>query len=228
MLINRVIVGPMFTNAYVVSIGKKECVLIDPGADAAVILQRLETMNLIPQAILFTHGHIDHTSAARSIVHHYADRDQKVSIGIHRDDSRFLGEESPHANMELFSSLGENALSALDTFDHDVPEPEFYFTDGDFLLDSDLQVIHTPGHSPGSICFYSEARQVVFSGDTLFFNTIGRSDFPGGDSDKVLESVEKRLFELPDETRVFPGHGPLTTIEREKMNNPLVSTGATI
>ena len=228
MLVNRVIVGSMFTNAYVVSTGKKECILIDPGADATLIVQRLETMNLIPQAILLTHGHIDHTSGARGVVEYYSTRGQQIPIGIHAADTGFLGATASQNNLDLFSSLGDNAISALETYEQDIPAAEFFFTAGEPVLDTDLIASHTPGHSPGSTCFYSESRQVLFSGDMLFFNTIGRADFPGGDAAMVLSSVSERLFTLPAETRVCPGHGPLTTIEREKMNNPLDSEGATI
>lgn len=228
MLINRLIVGPMFTNAYVVSVGKKECILIDPGADATLLVQRLETMNLIPQAILFTHGHIDHTSAAGGIVEHYAARDQSITIGIHREDSVLLGATAAQQNRDIFSSLGENAITALESFEGEIPEAHFFFAYGESVLDTDLVAMHTPGHSPGSTCFYSESRQVLFTGDTLFFNSIGRTDFPGGDESLVLSAVTETLFNLPEETRVLPGHGPLTSIEREKMNNPLSSEGATM
>lgn len=218
----------MFTNAYVVSTGKKECILIDPGAEGAEIVKRLETMNLIPHAIVFTHGHIDHTSGARAILEHYRGRDHTVAVGIHADDARFLGDEAHGNNRELFSTLGENALAAFETFETDIPEADFTIGEGDYLPESDLVVMHAPGHSLGSICFYSESRNALFSGDTLFFNCIGRSDFPGGNAAQVHAAVTERLFLLPEETRVFPGHGPLTTIERERMNNPLYSEGATI
>jgi hydroxyacylglutathione hydrolase len=228
MLINRIIVGSMFTNTYVVSTGKKECIIVDPGADKALIVQRLEMMNLIPQAIVFTHGHIDHTSAAAGIRDHYAARSHHIPVGIHREDAGFLGPASQSSNYDIFSCLGDNAITAFETFEKTIPEAEFFFGEGEAILDTDLVVLHTPGHSTGSSCFYSESRQVVLTGDTLFFNTIGRTDFPGGRADRVLSAVSERLFELPQETRVFPGHGPLTTIEREVMNNPLVSDGATI
>ncbi len=228
MLINRIIVGSMFTNAYVVSTGKKECILIDPGADTPAIVQRLETMNLIPQAIVFTHGHIDHTSAARGIQEHYTGRSHHVPVGIHSADVHLIGNAGYSVNHEIFDSLGENALSAFESFGDELPDPEFTFKEGDAILDTDLTVMHTGGHSPGSSCFYSESRQAVFTGDILFFNTIGRSDFPDGDGEQIMKSVTDRLFALPQETRVFPGHGPLTTIERERMNNPLQSDGATI
>ncbi|WP_018526109.1 MBL fold metallo-hydrolase [Alkalispirochaeta alkalica] len=228
MLTHRVIVGSMFTNTYIVATGKKECLLIDPGAEGATIIKRLEVLNLAPKAIVFTHGHIDHTSATATILHHYAQRGHEIPLGIHQEDQPFLGSDAGHRNRELFSHLGDAALEAFETFDQEVPEAAFSFTEGDHILETDLIVLHTPGHSPGSSCFYSEPRGVIFTGDTLFFNTIGRTDLPGGDQDQVLHAVTERLFELPPDTRVFPGHGPLTTIEREAQNNPLESKGATI
>lgn len=228
MLIDRVIVGAMFTNAYIVSTGKKECILIDPGAETETLIARLEAMNLLPQAIVFTHGHIDHTSAARGIVDYYAGRGHHVPVGIHKGDAPFIGEHASARNHELFAPLGDAALRALETFDTRIPEPEFFYAEGEALLETDFIVMHTPGHSAGSVCLYSEQRQAVFSGDTLFFNTIGRSDFPEASREDIESAVTARLFELPPETRVFPGHGPLTSIEREIMNNPMVSEGATI
>ncbi len=228
MLIDRIIVGTMYTNSYIVSTGKKECLIIDPGADGDVLIQRLEAMNLLPQTIVFTHGHLDHTSAAKAVIDYYAERNHHVRVGIHQEDAAYLGSSAADSNHEVFSPFGEAGLEAFRSFSTDIPEAEFFYSEGDMLPDSDLQVMHTPGHSTGSVCFYSEPRQAVFSGDTLFFNTVGRTDVAHADSDSLQSSVSERLFELPPETRVFPGHGPLTTIEREIRNNPMISDGATI
>lgn len=227
MLIHRVIVGTMFTNAYIVSIGKKECAVIDPGADTEQIVRRMDAMNLIPQLILFTHGHIDHTSSARDIIGYYSDRTEEIRVGIHEEDALFLGESGVERNRDIFSHFGPRGLDAFDSFTHAIPDPDFFFSDGETIPDTDLVVMHTGGHSAGSSCFYSESRQAVFSGDVLFFNTIGRGDFPSGNPEGVRDAVSRQLFSLPGETRVFPGHGPLTSIEREMKNNPLESTGAT-
>jgi glyoxylase-like metal-dependent hydrolase (beta-lactamase superfamily II) len=228
MLIDRVIVGSMYTNAYIVSTGKKECILIDPGADATTIIGRLEAMNLVPHTIVFTHGHIDHTSAARELVEYYAGRDHAVRIGIHESDKPYLGANAETENRRLFEQFGEVGLTAMKTFDDRSIDPDFFIAEGETLSDSDLTVMHTPGHSLGSICFYSEPRNALFSGDTLFFNLIGRTDFAEGDEEQLKRAVSERIFELPPETRVFPGHGPTTTIEREIMNNKMESEGATI
>ena len=218
----------MYTNSYIVSTGKKECIIIDPGADADVLIKRLEAMNLLPQAIVFTHGHLDHTSAARAIQQFYAERNHHIPLGIHEADSGYLGSTAEDTNHDVFSPFGEAGMEAFRSFGTDVPEAEFFYAEGDTLRDSDLHVMHTPGHSTGSVCFYSEPRQAVFSGDTLFFNTVGRTDVARADSHLLQDSISRRLFELPPETRVFPGHGPLTTIEREIRNNPMISDGATI
>lgn len=228
MLIDRVIVGTMHTNAYIVSIGKKECIIIDPGDESDTLIQRLEAMNLIPLAIVYTHGHLDHTSASRGIVEHYAKRDYHVRIGIHEADAAFLGSTADARNREFFETFGSRGIAAFDTFSREVPEPEFFYAEGDTILDSDITVLHTPGHSPGSTCFYSEPREAVFTGDTLFFNTIGRTDFPSGEPEQVEHAVKERLFTLPERTRVFPGHGPLSSVEREIMNNSMESDGATV
>lgn len=228
MLIDRVIVGSMHTNAYIIATGKKECILIDPGASRQMIIKRLEAMNLIPQAIVFTHGHLDHTSAAGGIIDHYAKRKHHVPCGIHQADLPYLGEHAADTNQALFERFGQAGLDALDSFALDVPSAEFLLEDGKPVLDSDLLVMHTPGHSDGSVCIYAENRGAVFSGDTLFFNTIGRADVPNGDPEVIRMQVAEKLFELPADTRVFPGHGPTTVIEREIQHNPLSSTGATI
>lgn len=228
MLIDRIIVGNMFTNAYVVSTGKKECILIDPGAASQTILQRLESMNLTPQAIIFTHGHLDHVSATMGIIAYYRERDHTIPVGIHDDDRVFLGTGGIAKNEELFGSFGDQGLNAFNTFRKEVPEADFFLSEGDTITDTDLQVFHTPGHSPGSVCLYSEGRQALFTGDSLFFNSIGRTDLPGADSALLRDTITGRLFELPPETRIFPGHGPVSSIEREIKSNPMLSDGATI
>lgn len=228
MLIDRVIVGSMHTNSYIVSVGKKECIIIDPGDESETIVKRLEAMNLLPLAIVFTHGHVDHTAGTAGIISYYQGRDHHISVGIHEKDANFLGGTSQKSNREIFSVFGEPGMEAFNSYTAEVPNPEFLFREGDTILDSDIVVMHTPGHSPGSSCFYSEPREAVFTGDTLFFNTIGRSDFPTGEAEQVQRAVTERLFTLPPHTRVFPGHGPVSSIEREIKNNPMVSEGATI
>jgi len=227
-MVERIVVGNLYTNAYIASISKKECILIDPGADVAKLIQRLEAINMTPRIIIFTHGHLDHTGAARGIIDHFAGREVEIQVGIHKGDNSFLGNPGAEANRATFEFFGDRGLAAFKELLAPLPEADFYFDEGDTLLDTDLKVLHTPGHTKGSVSIYSESRKVVFTGDTLFFHSIGRSDVPLGDEALLESSIRERLFTLPEDTRVFPGHGPVSTIEREIMNNPFVSDGATI
>lgn len=214
-MVERIIVGPLYTNAYVISTGKKECMLVDPGADSQEILARLEILNVVPTAIVFTHGHLEHTGAAQAIIEHYAERDVKIEVGIHRSDRPYLPPKGKDTNLELFRPFGRDAMNVFETLFHELPKPTFFLKDGDQVLESDFVVMHTPGHSQGSVCLYSEERQMLFSGDTLFFKTVGRTDVVGSDLKKMTKSIRNVLFELPPETRLFPGHGPNSTLERE-------------
>ncbi len=218
-MVERIIVGPLYTNAYIISTAKKECMLVDPGADAEEIITRLEVLNVVPTAILFTHGHLDHTSAASQIVEHFSDRDAKMNIGIHRSDRPYLPPKGRDTNWSLFKPLGKQATATFKVLYSDLPTPNFFLKDGDPILDTDFVTIHTPGHSQGSVCFYSEGRNALFSGDTLLFKTVGRTDVVGSDRKKLEKSIRSILFELPPETRLFPGHGPNSTLEREIQYN---------
>lgn len=218
-MVDRMVVGPLYTNAYVVSTGKKECIVVDPGADAGQIIARLELLNVIPRAIIFTHGHLDHTSAAAGIVEHYAEREVKVGVGVHRSDRAYLGATAQETNEELFSPLGPEAMKTLASMFTSVPKQTFFLKDGDQVLDLDFVALHTPGHSRGSLCFYSEERKALFSGDTLLFKAVGRTDLVNADARKLQKSINERLFTLPPDTRLFPGHGPFSTIEREQQYN---------
>jgi hydroxyacylglutathione hydrolase len=220
-MVERIIVGPMNTNAYVFGTAKKECLLVDPGGDGTVIVQRLEAMNIAPTGIVCTHGHLDHITAIQPIRDYYAGRGITVRVAIHAEDARYLGSKAESTHRESFYFLGNGADEIFADIFPVLPEPDVLLKDGDSVLDSDLVVMHTPGHTPGSICLYSEANEALFSGDTLFFEGTGRTDLPGGSQDELLDSVLKRLFLLPPTTRVFPGHGPLTTLEREIRHNPI-------
>ena len=214
-MVERIIVGPLYTNTYVVATGKKECIVIDPGADPDVLIDRLEILNVVPAAIIFTHGHLDHTGAAHELVRRFAERGVTIQIGIHRSDRPWLPPKGEQTNRDLFLPFGADATRIYHALYSGLPKPTFFLKDGDPVLDTDFVTIHVPGHSPGSVCLYSEERQVLFSGDTLLFKTVGRTDVPGADGKKLERSIRKTLFGLPPETRLFPGHGPNSTLERE-------------
>ncbi len=210
--------GPLHTNAYIYSIAKKECIVIDPGADFHLLQKKLETINLRPQAILLTHGYIDHISASVQLVQAYNEIVENIPVIIHEDDAHLLGESGRKIQQKLLAESGNHEL--LEKLDTDFPQADIVCRDGDTILDTGLKVLHTPGRSRGSMCLYEEEQKILFTGDTLLFKGIGNTNLPEADKEQLLESVRNRIFSLPPETVIFPGHGPRTTVEREKNNNP--------
>ncbi len=219
-MLERIIVGDLRTNCYFFSFNKKECVIIDPGGDASRIISSVEVLNLVPVGIIFTHGHFDHTLAAAAVRAHFLKKNAKIKIAIHGADRAYLGRNAKRTNLKHFKVLGGAAQAAFEKLFALLPEPDLYLKEGDDVFKSGLKVIETPGHSPGSICLYHKLESVLFTGDTLFFEGIGRSDLPGGNEKALLKSIHEKLMVLPPETNVYPGHGPFTTLERETKGNP--------
>jgi glyoxylase-like metal-dependent hydrolase (beta-lactamase superfamily II) len=202
-------VGPLQCNCTLLTDGTRgEAVVIDPGGDEAAIVRRLQARGLKVTAILHTHTHLDHVGATAGV-----QRATGAPARIHEADL-FLYELLPVQGNLL--GLAAPAPAELDRF----------LTDGEALTLGALtiEVIHTPGHSPGSVCFYCRGGEhpVLFSGDTLFAGSIGRTDLWGGDGDAIVRSIRSRLYTLPDETRVIAGHESGTTIGREKRSNLFV------
>ena len=221
-MVERIIVGALNTNAYIYSEWKKECLLIDPGGDLEQLLQRMAIKNLKPLGIVCTHGHLDHVASAYALQRHFAEQELTIPVAIHAQDAHYLGENAPASHRASFKEIGVDIDDVLMGTQALFPAPDFILEDGDTVFDSTLSVIHTPVHTPGSVCLYSEAHGILLSGDTLFFEGVGRTDLSEGNNETILNSIRERLFVLPPETRVFPGHGPSTTIEREIRNNPFV------
>lgn len=203
MMINieKLRVGPMSANAYVVYGTSKEAVLIDPGGDATKILKLIEELGLSLKLILLTHGHFDHTMATEEL---------RVNTGakvyIHLEDYPALQDDEYNLSSLFYRSLPK------------VTEAET-IVDGQILktTDFEIRVLHTPGHSPGSLCFLIENE--LFSGDTIFKGFVGRTDLIGGDKELLMESL-KKLAVLDPGLRVWPGHQSETTLEQERMTNP--------
>lgn len=206
MKIESVCVGPMEVNCYIVFDQlEKQAIIIDPGADYLRIEKILNTKGLKPAFIINTHGHIDHIGA---------DNEFSLAIYIHRDDVILLSD--PKLNLSQFFSSSFAVNSRINAIEDN---QEIHL--GNHIC---LKVIHTPGHTPGSISLLlvHPENKILFSGDTLFYESIGRTDFPGASYGLIIESIKKRLFILDDDTVVYPGHGPKSTIGHEKRFNPFV------
>lgn len=205
----RVPLGPLQTNAYILANSKKECVIFDPGGDGQKLMTILRQQGLTPIAILLTHAHFDHIGAIDDCLAHW-----NVPVYIHDKEKNWL--RDPALNGSAYFISGQEILSNVDPTN--LPK-EGEFSVGDFTLD----LFYTPGHSPGSVSFYCRELGVVFSGDALFQGSIGRTDLPGGSHDQLLDSIHKKLLTLPEETIVLSGHGPETTIEAEMDSNPFLN-----
>lgn len=184
-----------------------DAVVIDPGDEPEKIFAALEARNIRPRLILNTHGHFDHTGAVEALRAKYG-----ATYRIHRDEQAILKWIPAGTKM-----WGLTIPAA--------PVPTEFVEDNAVYAHKELvvKVIHTPGHTPGSSCFYVEDLKSVFTGDTLFAASIGRTDFPGGSMPQIMDSIHERLLTLPPETKVFPGHGPATTIADEAATNPFLN-----
>lgn len=207
MILRGVTVGPFATNCYVVgSEVSREGIIIDPGDESSHIMNVVGELELDIKIIVLTHGHSDHTGALNEI------KDATdASVAIHKDDINTL-------KNKLLSVLMGAGVKSL-------PIPDRLLNDGDRVSVKGLEllVIHTPGHSKGSICLLGD--KVLFSGDTLFNFGIGRSDLPGsgGDHEQLIKSINNKLLVLDDILKVYPGHGPDTTIGTERLGNPYLA-----
>jgi glyoxylase-like metal-dependent hydrolase (beta-lactamase superfamily II) len=178
--------------------------VVDPGLEVEQLLDFTKRHKLNPAAVVLTHGHIDHIGGVAELRENYPD----VKVYIHKLDAEML--ENGYSNL---SAMMGGAFSTKPA--------DFLLEDGCVIEQAGvkLQVLHTPGHTPGGICLYSKNKGIVFTDDTLFAESIGRTDFPGGSLEQLLKSVREKLFTLPDDTIVYPGHGPSTTIAQEKAHN---------
>jgi hydroxyacylglutathione hydrolase len=218
-MVERVVVGAWKTNCFIYSSSKKECIIIDPGGDEAEIASRVDVLNMVPIGIALTHGHVDHIAALGRLRDGYAKRGYKLPIAISPADRKFLGTGGMESHRESLEPLGLDEESFFGVESSELPKADVRLKEGDRVFDMDVVVLETPGHTPGSVCFYGEKEGILFSGDTLFFDGVGRTDLPGASEKKLRESILKKIAVLPPETRVFPGHGPFTTVERERRSN---------
>lgn len=202
MIIKKIVVGPLESNCYIVGDeDTRGAFIIDPGADYRKIKNLIDKNELKPRAIINTHGHGDHIAS---------NEDFGVPVWIHRLDAEFLKDPSKNLSGAFGFLLKTRSASRL--LEH-----------GDILAIGNytLEVIHTPGHTPGSICLKGD--RVIFTGDTLFCQGIGRTDFEYGSEEDIMRSIKERLFTLDDSYIIYPGHGPNSTIGNERQNNPFIS-----
>ncbi|MFZ2950490.1 MAG: MBL fold metallo-hydrolase [Desulfuromonadaceae bacterium] len=205
MIFETIAVGPLSVNCYIIACEQnREGIVVDPGGDVEQIASLVRHHGLTIHTIINTHGHFDHMGGNRQAVEAFGAR-----LLIHQADAPMLGRCVETARK--FGLRGENSPAADD-----------YLVDGmDIYFGTcRLKVLHTPGHSPGGCCLYIEKERIIITGDTLFADSIGRTDLPGGSHEQLLESIRTKLFTLPDDVTAYPGHGPETTIGHEKRCNP--------
>lgn len=217
--IENIVLGMCATNCYAVFDGGaktpggyvdddqlKEAVIIDPAADAACIEAMIARYKLKPVAVLLTHGHFDHLSAADAVRKRYG-----IKVYAGNEERSVMNSSSSNLSLPF---TGEGM-----TF-----EADEYFKPGKELDFAGFRIgtIPVPGHTIGSVCYYFEEQKVLFSGDTLFAGSVGRSDFPTGNAGQLIRAIKSELMSLPDDVKVYPGHGESTTIGCERVNNPFI------
>ena len=202
--------NPFQENTYLLSDETNKCVIIDPGcytdAEKKEFSDFITNNNLTPVKLLLTHAHIDHV-----LGNNYVSGKYNLKIEMNAIETELL------KSAELYGEMWGIKMQPS-------PAPEVFLEEGDEIKfgNSVLQILFTPGHSPGSICFYNQEQRFAIAGDVLFYGSIGRTDLPGGDYDTLIKSINEKIFPLGDEFKIYPGHGPATNIAHEKKFNPFV------
>jgi len=205
MKIDHLILGAFETNCYVLRTTEsaKDCLIIDTGLQANHLVRFLKQNNLNPVVVVLTHGHPDHAAGVAALKEGFPE----IKVCIHKLDADMLTGEKNNFGLLMgvtsYTSPADLLLEEEGIIEH---------------ADIKLQILHTPGHTSGGICLYSQQEGIVFTDDTLFADSVGRTDL-GGNMAQLLKSIREKLFTLPDDTKVYPGHGPVTTIAHEKQYN---------
>lgn len=207
MKVYPLVLGPVQTACYIIS-NEKKAVVVDPAANANQIIQYLGTKKLELEAVLLTHGHFDHIGAVNELVAKY-----QVPIYAHKKEKEYF--ENPDVNL---SPMIYERLVLNKDFEYR------FISDQEVIecLGTKVKTFHVPGHTTGSICYYFESEDIVFTGDTLFKHSIGRTDFIYGNHDQLVKGIRGKLLSLPGHTLVYPGHGECTTIGEESKHNPFL------
>jgi glyoxylase-like metal-dependent hydrolase (beta-lactamase superfamily II) len=202
--------NPVQENTYVLYNEQNECIIIDPGCyfdeEKEELKSFIESRKLKPKLLLNTHCHLDHVFGNKFIAEEF-----KLTLNTHKREKEIL---------EMAPASGLMFNLPFDNYQGEV----IYLQEGDFVTlgDDKLEVIHAPGHSPGSVCFYCEKQHFIIGGDVLFQNSIGRTDLPYGSHEDLLKNIKEKLFKLPEDVKVYPGHGAATTIGQEIKENPFL------
>ncbi len=204
MTIKTLVVGPLDVNCYVIHYDK-EAVCIDPGGDFNVIIDYITKNDLKLNKIILTHGHFDHIGASKALYDKY-----NADVYINEND------------YNLYLNVNDFIPSFMDYPPIEVPKKVKFVEDRLYFGDKYFNVIHTPGHTKGSVSYYCEEVGVIFTGDTLFKGSIGRTDLPGGDYKSIMHSIKNKILLLGDSTVIYPGHMGISTIGEEKLRNPFL------
>jgi glyoxylase-like metal-dependent hydrolase (beta-lactamase superfamily II) len=205
MIFETIVVGPLGVNCFVLGCEEtKEGIVVDPGADADRVLAAVKRLGLTISHVINTHGHFDHVGGNRRLIEATG-----AKLLIHEKDVYFL-------------SRAVDVAAAYGLTTENSPAPDGLLQDGMVITFGahQLKVLHTPGHTPGGCCLYLESEGKVITGDTLFAEGVGRTDFPGSSHEALMEGIRNKLLSLPETTQIFPGHGPSSTIGHEKLHNP--------
>lgn len=206
MRIARMTVGALATNCYIVSDETTgRAFIVDPGGDARRIMDKVEDLHLKVEAILLTHGHFDHMMAVDQLREKF---ECKVYLG--KEEEALIKDPEQNVSAMFGRPMGTSA--------------DEFIEDGQLLQIAGFQieVLATPGHTKGGVCYYLKEQEIAFSGDTIFEGSVGRSDFPGGSARELIRSIKDKLCVLPDDTQLFPGHGDSTVVSYEKQYNPFL------
>jgi glyoxylase-like metal-dependent hydrolase (beta-lactamase superfamily II) len=208
MIFETLVVGPLGVNSFILGCAEtKEGVVVDPGGDPDKIIAAITRLGLRIPCVINTHGHFDHVGGNRKVLEHTG-----AELLVHEGDVQYLARAA-----EIAVKYGVTTENS--------PRPDRFLEDGMILTFGNyrMKVLHTPGHTPGGCCLYIAEEGLVITGDTLFADGIGRTDFPGGSQKALIESIRTKLLNLPDVTRVYPGHGPFSTIGHERRYNPFIN-----
>ncbi len=205
LLIREFTLGPLGNNTYLlIEPTTREAVIIDPSFECEKVLVVLQQENLHLSQIWITHAHFDHIAGVQTL----SDQIPGLVIGLHPDD------------LPLWQAQGGASWFGWTLTMQIAPNLNFDHKQTLQLGSTLIQVLHTPGHSPGHVIFYIPSMELAFCGDLIFYHGIGRTDLPGGDFDQLTQSITHHIFSLPNQTRLFPGHGPATSVGEERYNNP--------